>query len=80
MEEITITISGKSCSGKSTILYLFKEFLKHHDFDTEFDGSSDFYNEKQFDSVLQNDIRNKTEIVRKKTKIVFKEQNIYNIK
>lgn len=80
MEEITITISGKSCSGKSTILYLFKEFLKHHEFDTEFDGGFDFYNEKQFDSVLQNDIRKKTEIVRKKSKIVFKEQNIYNIK
>lgn len=80
MEEIIITISGKSCSGKSTILYLFKEFLKHHEFDTEFDGGFDFYNEKQFDSVLQNYIRNKTEIVRKKTKIVFKEQNIYNIK
>lgn len=80
MEEITITISGKSGSGKSTILYLFKEFLKHHDFDTEFDGGLDFYNEKQFDSVLQSNIKYKTEIVRKKTKIVFKEQNIYNIK
>ena len=80
MEEITITISGKSGSGKSTILYLFKEFLKHHDFDTEFDGGLDFYNEKQFDSVLQSNIKDKTEIVRKKTKIVFKEQNIYNIK
>ena len=80
MEEITITISGKSCSGKSTLLYLFKEFLKHHEFDVSFDGGFDFYNEKQFDSVLQINIKDKTEIVRKKSKIVFKEQNIYNIK
>lgn len=54
MKELEIIVKGQTASGKSSIIHLLKNFLKHNGFDVEFDGSQDFENVEQFDEFMDN--------------------------
>lgn len=51
--KIIITINGKTASGKSTLVYLLKNFLRDQGFSVEFDGGLDYSDENQFDFFIK---------------------------
>lgn len=64
---LTVTVSGESASGKSSLIYLLKKMLKLNQFETSFDGGIDFKNETEFDNVMGDAFRhalNKNPIIK----------------
>lgn len=47
--QINITISGKTNTGKTRVTYLLKKILRQEGFDVEFSGNIDHPNETEFD-------------------------------
>ncbi len=57
-EELLITISGQSGSGKSRMLYLIKNMLRSMEFNVEHDINSnmDFVSEEYFDEHMERNL------------------------
>lgn len=53
---LTITVTGKSGSGKSRMIYIIKHLLDAWDFPIVFDGGMDFANEVEFDKYMSTDL------------------------
>jgi uridine kinase len=72
-DQIIITVAGKVASGKSTITYLLKKFLRENGFDVELKPSMDHPNENHFDRYIGKNIEQKTQSVSERRKIVLSE-------
>jgi len=77
--DITITIKGRSASGKSRVAYIVKELLKVHGFEVDFDPSPDFTTEMGFNRAMRTNLDEACEAISKKTKIVVLEKQRKNI-
>ena len=51
---IKILVIGKPGSGKSTLTYIIKEYLRFHNFNVELGDSKDFGSEAEFDKHMEN--------------------------
>lgn len=76
---ITITIEGRTKSGKSRVAYIVKELLKVHGFEVEFNPLPDFNNETEFNRAMRTDLDEACEAISKQTKIVVLEKQKKNI-
>ena len=72
MNEITITVSGQSNTGKSRITYLLKQFLSKKGFTVNFDNDVDFETEHDFDKAMKSNIRIAIPGIISRTKIKIK--------
>lgn len=48
-KELTITVSGQFCSGKSRLIFLLKKLLREQGFEVHYEGNLDHPNERHFD-------------------------------
>ena len=71
---VTIQVIGAIGTGKSTITYLIKEYLKSRDLEVVLKESIDFDSEEMFDEVISKNIEAKTEAVKNRTKILIEEK------
>jgi GTPase SAR1 family protein len=74
--KIKINIIGTTASGKSTILSLFKEFLKDKGFEVEHEINYEHQDEKSFDKAMKHNLDAKIDAIKEKTKIFIKEVQI----
>lgn len=75
MKNLTITVSGKTNSGKSRLVLLLKDFLREEDFKVEFDGGIDYENEEQFNEHVSKNFDHVIEQL-KETTITLKEEQL----
>ena len=75
--EMTITVSGDTNTGKSRILYLLKSFLKENGFDVKFDGGGDFADEDTFNSHMSSNIEQVSGHIKESRTIVMREENVH---
>lgn len=76
--KINVEVVGRTASGKSTVIYLMKEFLREKGFDLEFDGGDDYNNESEFNQVIEREIihgefNKRIQAVSEKSKLVISE-------
>jgi len=76
---VTITIEGRTKSGKSRIAYVVKEILKVHGFEVDFDPSPDFNDEEQFNRTMRTNFDEACEALTQQTKIVVLEKQRKNM-
>lgn len=74
MKTIQITISGPTASGKTTVFYLIKDFLKTMGFDVDLTISTDYDSEEQLDLNIRKDLMCRLDVLKKKCKIQIQEQ------
>jgi hypothetical protein len=75
MKNLTITVSGKTNTGKSRLTLLLKDFLRKEDFKVEFDGGIDYENEEQFNDHVSKNFDHAIEQL-KETTITLKEEQL----
>lgn len=72
-KELTITVSGKTNSGKSRVLFLIKKTLQENGLQVNFSGAPDFSSEKDFDEKIGHNIEKAVEALKKSVVISMKE-------
>lgn len=73
---IKITVAGQVGSGKSTITYLLKQFLKKEGFDVTLEKQLDYRNEVEFDMAMVKNQHLRTESVKNHVKISLEEKQL----
>jgi len=71
--EMVITVSGPSGSGKSRLAYLLKTFLREVDFEVELQTPTDFENEADFDLHMDNNFDEVIPVIQSKSKILIRD-------
>lgn len=74
---ISANVIGTTASGKSTILSLFKEFLKEKGFEVDHIVNYDDKDEESFDEVMKQHLDAKIDAIKEKTKITIQEIQVY---
>lgn len=74
-KNLKITVSGENGTGKSTLIYLLKEFLKQNNFNIELMNSVDFKTETEFDNIIGKNIEEKSDLI-KYSNILIEENQI----
>jgi len=72
-KQLTITIGGRSNSGKSRVLFLIKNMLRMNGFDVKHDGGMDFSTEKDFDEHMSIRTDDVLKHIQSNTTIIMKE-------
>lgn len=77
-DELRINVIGRTASGKSTVIFLMKEFLRKKGFNVEFDGGDDYDGEREFSQAIEREIIHgefdkRIKAVCEKSKIVISE-------
>jgi len=80
-KELTITVSGQFCSGKSRLIFLLKKLLREQGFEVNYEGNLDHPNEhhfdkfmsKDFDEIMSGEVRANGETFKGSRKIILKE-------
>lgn len=82
--QLNITISGKTNSGKTRLTYLLKKILREEGFDVEFSGNIDFPSEAKFDEHVEKNFDRCISSIKERSNIniILKEEqeNIYSIR
>ena len=82
--QINITISGKTNSGKTRVTYLLKKHLREEGFEVEFSGNIDHQNETEFDEHAEKNFNECISSIKERCgiNIILKEEqeNKYSIK
>lgn len=82
--QINITISGKTNSGKTRVTYLLKKLLREKGFEVEFSGNIDHPNETVFDKHAEKNFNECISSIKERSgiNIILKEEqeNKYSIK
>lgn len=73
-EQLTITISGKSNTGKSHLSYLLNKFLNENGYNTKHEIPSDYLDEDHFDRSMSENFDEVMEMIRDKSNIVIREE------
>lgn len=80
MNELTIIVAGKSCTGKSTMMIQLEKLLKENGFNVElsFDAHPDFSGENSFHfhTKVGDNFEQKIENIKANTKITLKEKQV----
>jgi hypothetical protein len=63
---LEIKVCGATASGKYSLLFLLKDFLREKGFNVKFDGGIDFENESQFDEYVIKNIDKKLYFIKSK--------------
>ena len=63
---ITITISGTSGSGKSSISYLLKKFLEQEGINVNFEHDIDYKDELHFEQLMEKNLIQRKDVLKKK--------------
>ena len=72
--QVTVTVSGVTGSGKSRILFFIKDMLAREGFDVEYIRDKDHANEKTFDLVMKYKLTDALQSLKdNKTVVIFKE-------
>jgi len=74
--ELIITISGRSMSGKSRITYLLKNFLREQGFEVKFNGNLDHPTESHFDRCMCKNFDDAMEKIKETSKITLNEKQL----
>lgn len=74
--ELKIIIAGKTGTGKSSMIYFLKEFLRDNGFEVEFDGSLDHIDENNFDYYMKDNNDEKLNNIKDRIKITFIEEQL----
>lgn len=69
--DITITVSGSACTGKSRITFLLKEFLKEKGFQVDLVCEYDNPTEHHFDENMSRNIEEAISAISKNTSITL---------
>lgn len=72
---ITITVSGASGSGKSSVLYLLKKFLEKEKMNVSFEPNIDWKDESLFESFIETHLDDRKDVLKKKI-IILNENHI----
>ena len=72
-EDIIITLSGKNMSGKSTLTFLLKQFLREKGFDVELEVNLNYQNESDFDKHMVKNIDERIDYIKETKKITLSE-------
>lgn len=73
MNELIITVSGKTKSGKSRLTYLLKNFLREQGFEVELNCGIDYQNENDFDKSIGQNFDEAIENIKESSKITMNE-------
>tara|TARA_R110000772_G_scaffold43995_1_gene101215 strand:- start:33358 stop:33597 length:240 start_codon:yes stop_codon:yes gene_type:complete len=73
MSDIKITIGGECASGKSSILYILREFLQGNGFDVDQEFNTDHPTKENFDNIIGDNLVDAIDNIRSKTKITLSE-------
>ena len=76
MKKLFIDVKGENNTGKTTITYLIKEFLKKEGFKVDLNFSEEHCSKKDFDEDATLHLHNKTKVLKEQVKIIISEKNI----
>lgn len=77
-ENLIITIAGKTATGKSTLTYLLKNFLRENGFEVEQEFNEDHPTEEHFNTKIGKNIETRANKVKGMSKITLKEMQLFN--
>lgn len=72
-KKLIINVSGEIGTGKSSLCFLLKKFLKENGFSVVFDGGIDYIDESQFDHNVDENLSQKINNIKKTKDIILKE-------
>lgn len=75
-KNLIITIAGETSTGKSSVAYLIKNFLREKGIEVEFDGGKDYDTEEQFDDNIGRYMEQKIEALKEKVSIKLEEKQL----
>lgn len=76
MDNIIITVSGRAGIGKSRVIYLLKEYMKLHGFNTQISTNDYGVDEHRFDHYMEQEIMEALDSIKyRNTRIIFQEEN-----
>ena len=77
--EIKVSVMGKTCTGKSTVLWLITKTLMEHGVEVEIDfNDSDYKSIEHLKSSMEHDFVSfgeRVRVVREKSKVILDEKN-----
>lgn len=77
-KDIIVTVAGLTASGKSSLTYLLKKFLREQGFEVEFVGNLDHPTESKFDRHMSKNFDEVIESFKGTRKITLKEVQLNN--
>lgn len=79
-KQIKISVIGEQKSGKSTIIFLIRNYLKRLGFEVQIDPSPDYDSEELMSFHVHRNFESKVKAVKNKTNIVIDKKVIFNPK
>lgn len=72
-EELVVTVSGKTGTGKSRLIYLLKNFLREQNFNVEYELNDDYSTEAKFDERVGRGFGDAIEAIKNRSDVRIRE-------